>query len=215
MQHRERSGESCRETCDELRRERDLRHQHQRLFAACDHCRNRAQVDLGLAAAGHAVQHERREAPVGGDDGADRSVLFRRQLRAHFVRDGARHRSGCDDVFAHMDHPAALLQFAYVVAPASRHCAEFRCAGRAVCCQVVGEFAQPGGARANGLGIPRAGCGAERPALGGGHGVRSTAQGDRERGRDDFAGRVAVVLRGPAQQVEHDRIEHRHVVDDC
>ena len=93
MHHRERPGESRREARDELRRQRDLRHQDQRLLAACDHVGNRAQVHLGLAAAGHAVQHERRKAPVCCHDRADRCILFGRQFGPRFARDGVRHGS--------------------------------------------------------------------------------------------------------------------------
>ncbi len=64
MQHREWRVEARREPCHQLRRERDLRHQHQRLFAACHDLGDRTQVHLGLAAAGHAVQQERR-VPAG------------------------------------------------------------------------------------------------------------------------------------------------------
>ncbi len=80
--------------------------------------------------------------------------------------------------------------------------------------QVVGELTQFGGAGADGLGIPGSGRGAQRPALGGGHRIRSVAQGNGQRGRDDLAGRVSVVLRGPTQQVEQDCVEHRLVVDE-
>ena len=214
MQHRERSREACREARDELRRQRDFRHQHQRLFAARDDVGDRAQVDLGLAAAGHAMQHERRIAPMRRDDRADRCVLFGRQFGTQFACDRVRDRSSGDEVLAHTDHPAALLQFAHVVAPAIGERAEFRRSGGAVRRQVVGELAQFGGAGADGLGLPGAGRGAQRPALGGGHRVRSVAQGNRQRGRDDLAGRVPVVLRRPAQQVEQGRVEHRLVVDE-
>ena len=46
---------------DELRREVDLRHEHQHLPAAREHGVRRREVDLGLAAAGDAVQQERAE----------------------------------------------------------------------------------------------------------------------------------------------------------
>jgi hypothetical protein len=46
----------------ELGREADLWHQHQRLPAALEHPRDEVEVDLGLAAAGHAVKEERLEA---------------------------------------------------------------------------------------------------------------------------------------------------------
>ena len=43
----------------QLRRERDLRHHHERLAATRQHAIDELQIDLGLAAAGHAVEQER------------------------------------------------------------------------------------------------------------------------------------------------------------
>ena len=178
-------------------------------------CGDRAQVDLGLAAAGHAVQHERRIAPVRGDDRADRRVLFRRQFRAQFARDGVRHRCRLRRRPRARGSPSR----------AARVRARGRASGsraRRVPPRRQGRVL-PGSRRARAAwwracrwasAAARAGGGAQRPALGGGHGVRATAQGDRQRGRDDLAGRVTVVLRGPAQQVEQDRVEHRLVVDE-
>ena len=68
MQHGERRIEPRGEAPDELRRERDLGDQHQRLLAAAHHLGDGAQVHLGLAAAGHAVQQERRVPARGRDD---------------------------------------------------------------------------------------------------------------------------------------------------
>ena len=62
VQHRQRRVEARAKACDQLRRERDLGHEHQRLLAARDDGGDRAQIDLGLAAAGHAIQQMRREA---------------------------------------------------------------------------------------------------------------------------------------------------------
>ena len=54
------TGESLCEASFELRREVDLGHQHQRLPARIQTALGRAQIDLGLAAAGHAVQQDGR-----------------------------------------------------------------------------------------------------------------------------------------------------------
>ena len=52
------------EPVDRLRREADLRHQHDRLAAEVDHLLDRLDVDLGLAAAGHAVDQQRLVVPT-------------------------------------------------------------------------------------------------------------------------------------------------------
>ena len=51
-----------RKRADELRRQRDLRHQHERAAARREHALDEAQVHLGLAAAGDAVQEKGAEA---------------------------------------------------------------------------------------------------------------------------------------------------------
>ncbi len=53
------AGEAAREALDQLRRQVDLGHQHQRLPAGGEHLLGGAQIDLGLAAAGDAVQQRR------------------------------------------------------------------------------------------------------------------------------------------------------------
>ena len=61
--HRDHAGaEAAPEALDQLRRQGDFRHEHQRLAAARDGRGDDAQVDLGLAAAGHAVQQVHAEA---------------------------------------------------------------------------------------------------------------------------------------------------------
>ena len=52
-------AETAAKPLDRLRREADLRHQHDRLAAEMDHLLDRLDVDLGLAAAGHAVNEYR------------------------------------------------------------------------------------------------------------------------------------------------------------
>ena len=73
-------GEARAERGFELRRQVDLRHQHERLGIRprVEQTGERVQIDLGLAAARHAVQQERRETPRGGDR-IDGLLLFRRE----------------------------------------------------------------------------------------------------------------------------------------
>ena len=74
------AGEARREAGLELRRQVDLGHQHQRLPAGLEGAGRGVQVDLGLAASGHAVQQHRR----GIGDGV--------QLRQHLGLLRARRR---------------------------------------------------------------------------------------------------------------------------
>jgi hypothetical protein len=60
------AGEAVGEAGDDLRGERDLGHEDERLPPGADGGRRRPQVDLGLAGAGDAVQEEGGELP-GGD----------------------------------------------------------------------------------------------------------------------------------------------------
>ncbi len=52
-------AEAAAKTLDGLRRETDLRHQHDRLPAVAHHLFDRLDIDLRLAAAGHAVDQQR------------------------------------------------------------------------------------------------------------------------------------------------------------
>lgn len=70
VQHRNGYREPGTETIDELRREADLRHEHECLPALRQDRFDRAQVNLRLAATGDAVQEKRPEAARLGN-GAD------------------------------------------------------------------------------------------------------------------------------------------------
>ena len=80
VQHRHLAAAAA-EALDGLRRQADLRHQHQRLLALAHHFLDGPQVDLRLAAAGDAVQQERagsRPARSAGSSGRPRPQLIRR-----------------------------------------------------------------------------------------------------------------------------------------
>ena len=72
VQQRQRHGEALAEARHQLRRETDLRHQHQRALSAPQRVLDRVQIDLGLAAAGDAVEQERREPSLRRVDRGDR-----------------------------------------------------------------------------------------------------------------------------------------------
>ena len=63
VQHRHLLPEAALKSTHQLRRQRDLWHQNQRALAPLDRRLDQPQVDLGLAAAGDAVEQVRRERP--------------------------------------------------------------------------------------------------------------------------------------------------------
>ena len=65
MPFRRTDAEARGEAVEELRGERDLRHQDQALPAGADRVRHRLEIDLGLARAGDAVEERHRVAALG------------------------------------------------------------------------------------------------------------------------------------------------------
>ena len=80
VQDRQPVAEARREAAGRLRRQRDLRHQHDRAEPALERRRARLEVDLGLAAAGRSREQEVSAAPERADDAVDRGALLVRQL---------------------------------------------------------------------------------------------------------------------------------------
>ncbi len=213
MQHGERRIEARGEARDELRRQRDLGHQHQRLLAARHDRFDRAQVDLGLAAAGDAVQQERCErcrAPR-------RSRQWRCVARVSgswpaVLAAPATAERGRQSILSQPCHPAALLEFPHVVAPAGRdRRGRPPRRGRAAQeCDQVAQAAGPRGQRRQRAGARR---GAQGPAFLGFVGAGPAAQRGGQCGGDHFAGRVTVVVRRPAQQLQQRGVEDGLLVD--
>src|SRR5215472_15886763 len=88
MQHRERYRETRVKALEELGRESNLRHEHQRTPAREQHLLDEAHVDLGFAAAGDAVQEEGAKPVEGRRDGRDSGGLLREEGRARCARHG-------------------------------------------------------------------------------------------------------------------------------
>ena len=82
VQHRHRRVEALAEPRHQLRRQPDLRHQHQRPPPRGEHALDQPQVDLRLAAAGDAVQHEAAEGPQRGRRSSPSRRLLRVRLQA-------------------------------------------------------------------------------------------------------------------------------------
>ena len=92
-------GKGVAETRFELRREADLRHQHQHLAAFLEHPCDQAQVDLGLAAARDAVEEERLEAPERAANAFDGLQLVRgRRVAGDETGRGRLRRCGLEDL---------------------------------------------------------------------------------------------------------------------
>ncbi len=83
MQHGDGVAEAFDEATDDLRRQRDLRNQHDRSAPLLERCRRGAQVDLGLPGAGHAVQQPLLRASLteSSDQRRERGLLVVRELR--------------------------------------------------------------------------------------------------------------------------------------
>ena len=62
VQERDLAGEASGEALDRLRRQRDLRDEHDRLLPSGEHVGDQPKVDLGLAARGDAVEEEHARA---------------------------------------------------------------------------------------------------------------------------------------------------------
>jgi hypothetical protein len=112
VQERERRREALAKTPDELRRESDLRHQYQGSPALREHARDQVQIDLGLAAAGDAVQQIGAKARKPGADGFDRARLLRvegKSLRLSLCQ----RRRRCEERHIERLDPAALNETAH------------------------------------------------------------------------------------------------------
>ena len=95
VQDRDRVAEARADAADGLRRERDLRHEHDRAEPALERRLDRLEVDLGLAGAGGAVEEQVRRPPLveGGDDPGERGLLLAAQLgRPSLARERLRAR---------------------------------------------------------------------------------------------------------------------------
>ena len=95
MPFRRAHAEALREAVEELRGERDLRHQDQRLPLAADVLRHAFEIDLGLAGAGDAVEQRHGVAALRhrGAQAVGGGELAEREFRLGEIRIGLlRHR---------------------------------------------------------------------------------------------------------------------------
>ena len=194
VQRQHRHAEAGAEALQDLRGEPDLRHQHQRLPPRRQAVEDGAQVDLGLAAAGDALQQHRPEALAGAQGcqglGLRRGGFGRRRPE----RQQALGRQ----------YPAFGLALALQGAGGRAPALE-------VLQQVLGHrapgqsFQQPPGAAlaAPGCCQGRAPQRGQFPPVDGGFRQRlAIAQGDRQGGGQGFAGRGMVVADAEAQHAQ-------------
>ena len=193
------------ESRERLRRQSDLRHEHERLPPAREAIGDRLQIDLGLAAAGDAFEQHRAETVVR-DDRLDRGALFvveRRPGRA----------AACD---ARGLRPERFGQAFRSTARARR------CASRAGRRRVRPRCAHAAASSiASRCGIAsRLSLSSDAPSTSAPHdligfGQRSAlAQGGRQRRRQHFAERRMRVAREPTQRFEQFAVQHRIGVED-
>jgi hypothetical protein len=205
MQRMHGHAEAGAEARQHLRRQADLRHQHQRLAATRQAVGDRLEVDLGLAAAGDAIQQQRREAVPGRGslDRIDRGLLL--GIGHERVRAGRRGKQvGRDrDAFGH----AALRERARGTAPAGTGFGIERVLVARMRAQAFGQLSRLAGAQAGQCGL--AGLGQlPRPGMGFGQGI-ATSQRRRQRRGQHLAQRGVGVARQPAQRLQQLTVEQR------
>ena len=203
---RDARAEAPLKALDQLWRQGDFRHQHQRLAAAPERRANHPQIHLRLAAARHSVQKVRRKASERRLDGADHLGLCLGECHLACValeggrsrglrvgRDPTPVRQGLSvrgaevrDVFPR--RAAALLQ------PLEQGALSRRAPGGSAFEREPSRLGQ-------------------HPALR--HRVRrlTRANAARQCRRHDLSDRMVVVLGCPAQEVESDPVEHRTLVE--
>ena len=203
--------EAAAEAIDQLRRQGDLRHQHQSLTACCECGGNDAQVHLGLTAAGYTVEQMRGKGRQGREYGGDAANL----------RVGENHLAGTRLHHREVRHNALGPD------PPPR-CQRAQLRGLERCTDLIGggapPFLKPGeqgsllrsapGARSRQL---LSSCVAQGPPFGPLQCRLTGTQADRQCCGKHFAQWVVVVLGRPAQQVEGDRVDDGLLVQevDC
>ena len=220
MQHGHRHREAPVEPVHELRREPDLRHQHEGAAAEPQGALDHPQIDLRLAAAGDAVQHEAGEGAQRLADSRDGEALLVVRLGAGSHRNrrrgwrGAARRSALDACLSQpraMSARAASRQRSQLLVelggrqPGPRR-ARIRAAAFRQRSQELPLARSP----------PRLPCGVrfpacrrESPALLGRIHCGAQSQSLRQGGGEHLADRMVVVVRRPAEQREGGGVEDR------
>jgi hypothetical protein len=203
MQHRRLEAQAQPEAPQQLGRQSDLRHQHQRLAAVSQHPFQQLQVHLGFAAAGHAVQQVTAKTAQVVADCVHHPSLVRCQLRSTPGPQPVRRRG-----FAR--YPTLLEKPGQCLAPPAANVRQ-----ALLRCRTGGQGLQHGvlnrcPPRAL-LQAFAAGAGQSVPQRRRRQFRTSPAQRRRERADHDLSGRVLVVLPAPLQQSQQVRVQQGHI----
>ncbi len=205
VHHFDARGQAFAETAQRLRGQTDFGHEHERLPAARDDVFDQREIDLGLAAAGDALQQRRREAAeLRGDVGDGRGLLLtQRRTGDRRARRRAQRELG-------RFGQAALAQIRCRAAPAGQLRVEFGVAARPGSEQVE----QRGGARTGARKVFRRSAAdpAQRALARGDRNRLGRAQADRQRGFEHLAERMLVIACRPGQRRRQLRRDPRRFV---
>ncbi len=192
VQHVHVHAQARTQPCHGLRRQADLRHQQQALAARGQGAFDQVDVDLGLAAAGDAVQQERREAAEAVADGVDGFTLAGVELGSGLARSGVR-------IFLHGEtvDQSGLVQSSRSLAPARQQHVQF--ARVLLACDK--QVKQGAAASAAACGLLRVATGLGQPPgfLSGGRPGLVLAQQGGQGVQHHVAGGAEPVVGGPGQ----------------
>ena len=207
VHHGDAGAEAAPKALNELRRQGDLRYQHERLSAFGNGGGDDPQVDLRLAAARHAIEQVHAEGGQRREDGVDRLSLGAGErkfagMHLHLTR-GARCGNPRGD-------PAAVGQ-------------RFEQGGLEGLADLIGRgirvLGQPGKQRTLLRRAPGAGTReffaaalGEAPMFGVQSRRLTCTQGDGERSGVHLANRMVIIIGRPSQQFERHRVVHRFLV---
>ena len=214
VQHRQRRCEPLAKARLQLRSQVDFGQQQHDLLTPGEHFLGQAQIDFGLAAAGHALQQESPVVAEGLNDRRNRLGLRRvesRRLDRRHGGHGRRERIG--------SHGAPLGQALVDQRPGAG--AEVTVGADQVLpdqspgilAQQLQQFGLPGGAGQAISGVGGAGR-QEQPAQACRRGRLALAQQHRQGRGHHLADRVVVITTGPVQQFQIGRAQQRAVVED-
>ena len=198
--------EAALETLDQLRRQRDLGHEHQHLAAMGQRPGNGLKIHFGLAAARDAVQEMRGESAQRGHDGVDHPRLRLGGLETARVNLDGRG----------LDRPALPADESACAKGAKRRFELRKILGRcAPRRQPLEQGPLPRRTPLRRRSVERlAPCRRQRPHLGLVLRRLACADSGRQRCRHDLAEGMVVVLGGETQQIEGHRVEDRALVQD-
>jgi hypothetical protein len=201
-------GEPLAEAPDELWRQPDLGHEHQRAAARAQRVLDAVQVDLGLAAAGDAVEQERREAAVCLVDRRDGGSLLGTERRSTRPDENFRRRRRLGSDLGGMDE-STRYQRAQRRAPVIESCLEHIRGGALRAVQQLQQFALPRCSRQSFVCQCGDACGRHEPEFGRRDRCRTGTRQLGQSRREHFSHGMVVVLRCPLDELHDAFVHHR------